>query len=960
MGIGLLMHTLPYIYNWLRHHRFREFAKAMSLMAMTVCSHHVTPIFGMVFFIFPIIGMAIMDDARQSVESYKAIKISHFWGAFRRLFWRNIKLGISSLSIIILCLLPYWINTKNNPITQVPIPHGSRDSFLEVASSGLVFFLIPWGIFLVLMPYFLYRLYHKRYIFFGLSFTMLVILGTGGTTPIPKMLLGENAFNILTLDRFTLWATIMILPIVGEFTYRYGIGDLKTYFQEKHGQFYHRLSGAGLFVGFIFFALLASTLSYFRPSQPEKIELLPIQNFLSQDEHYRWRYMTLGFGDQMALLAATTKAQSVDGNYHSARRLPELTTRAVERLENAKFRGIEGLGSLEQFLTSPEKYHLRYIFSNDKFYDPMLFFHGWHKLVKLSNGIQVWERSGIKALAQVQHIPYIAQWQKLMWGIIPIGTIILVLLIFLLFHRSDKNDSDQLSYTQLPGSRLLRTQHLWAYLCCIFFIWIIYTTIQSQQTHKSPTLLIKSYYDALDFKRYDDAYEMINKNDGLSKDLYLLQIASQDGLLNSYAKMESINTKVIHQSKNKAIVSADIEWVTALSSIKKNIEHTLVKENGEWYLEADKTDIDITPDQVITRSYPSWLNQGKRELTTAPTKKRDILMQPVVVVTESKLVYKNDQYHVIGEILNVDETPADLSVEAVLYDGNNNVIAKQRDGMVSKHKLLPKEKSLFRIDFNDLSWKIELDTLTNDHSEIIQVLGIEFYIQLAALSRSNVNMRRFAGMEKFGELNKSYENNITKIKLGPYDNQTQVIDVLSSVKAEGYEDAFITYDPNKYPELTLNKLNQIFNTNGIPSTFQINITSNVNTYDLERDLAIADIRNIGNTIELTLLSQGINEITIPQLLTGYYENEELIWVEDDYGLKSIKPIKKAEVNHEIINDKINILSTEAKHIYINSFPNQTYLNKYQPDLELNDFYYRTESNGTKSYKFQLNNFIGNK
>ena len=111
------------------------------------------------------------------------------------------------------------------------------------------------------------------------------------------------------------------------------------------------------------------TLNNFRPSQPDPINMLPIVNFLNQDQHYKWRFLPLGFGDQIAWLSAQTDAMTVDGNYHSARRLPELTTRAIERLENSKFRGIEGIGSLQQFLTIPEKYHLKYVFSNDKFYD---------------------------------------------------------------------------------------------------------------------------------------------------------------------------------------------------------------------------------------------------------------------------------------------------------------------------------------------------------------------------------------------------------------------------------------------------------------------------------------------------------------------------------------------------------------------------------------------------------------
>ena len=143
------------------------------------------------------------------------------------------------------------------------------------------------------------------------------------------------------------------------------------------------------------------SLGYFRPSQPQKIKMLPIVNFLNQDQHDKWRFLPLGFGDQMAWLSSQTKAMTVDGNYHSARRLPELTTRAVERLENSKFSGIEGIGSLQQFLTVPEKYHLKYVFSNDKFYDPILYFTGWHRLQQLENGIMVWERAGVAPLHSV-------------------------------------------------------------------------------------------------------------------------------------------------------------------------------------------------------------------------------------------------------------------------------------------------------------------------------------------------------------------------------------------------------------------------------------------------------------------------------------------------------------------------------------------------------------------------------
>ena len=431
VGVSVLMHCMPEIYMWIKTGKLGSLVRAISLLAVTVTSHHVTPIFGMVFFIFPLIGMAVMDNSRERVNHIKEVTFKVFLKSFFEAFKRIVLFGGISLVIIVTCILPYWINSKKNPITQVPIPHGSRDNFLEVTSSGLVFFTIPWGILLFLLPYIFYRYYSKRYIFFGLSFTLLTILGTGGTTPIPRMMLGDTAFNILTLDRFTLWASIMALPIFGEFGYRFAEGDLRWKIQEKLGAVYHRVLGAVLVGMFFFMCIFTITLGYFRPMQPQKIKTLPITNFLNQDQHDHWRFLTLGFGDQMAWLSAQTNALTVDGNYHSARRLPELTTRAVERLENSKFRGVEGIGSLQQFLTVPEKYNLKYIFSNDKFYDPILYFSGWQRLQQLENGIMVWEKLNVPPLSKILPKEDVPVFLKIMWGVIPVLTVLIAFFIII-------------------------------------------------------------------------------------------------------------------------------------------------------------------------------------------------------------------------------------------------------------------------------------------------------------------------------------------------------------------------------------------------------------------------------------------------------------------------------------------------------------------------------------------------
>jgi len=713
IGIAVLMHALPEIYSWIRTGNHQALGKAFALIAITVTSHHVTPIFGMVFFIFPLIGLAIMDASREKTDSNKAVTFLLFLKTLIRHIKRIILFGFGSLVLIVGCILPYWINTKNNPITQVPIPHGSRDNFLEVTSSGLVFFLIPYGMLLLLIPYFVYRFYSKRLLFFGLSFTLLVVLGTGGTTPIPKMVLGDNAFNILTLDRFTLWASIMALPLFGEFCYRFVEGVYKEVLQRKWGTIMHRISGGALAVTFIFFAVFTISLGRFRPSQPQKIDMQPIVNFLNQDDHDKWRYLPLGFGDQMAWLSTQTKATTVDGNYHSARRLPELTTRAVERLENSKFRGIEGIGSLQEFLTVPEKYHLKYVFSNDKFYDPILYFTGWHRLNRLANGIMVWEKAGINPLAVVLPKEDVPEYQKLLWGIIPISTIGIFILLALygLWKRSFQQITSHISTpfkTVLPSPTTQRIVYysslFWALIITIITITTTYQWY-SRNTRQQPEQVIKAYYDALDFKNYKSAYTYLNPKNGKDITQFMLEISVSDGLLSSYAKLDAIDIKVTAMDNAFAKATVNTTWITPLKEIHESKVHEFIKIDGDWYLQPETMDPDIPPDQLFVQNTPQFYNHGKRRITSEQTYHEDVLKQPVVEVLSARLVTYKDQYSIVGEIQNVDHVPADLAIEGSLYDDSDTVLASYNARDVMKHKLLPQEVTPFRIDFSPIAWK---------------------------------------------------------------------------------------------------------------------------------------------------------------------------------------------------------------------------------------------------------------
>lgn len=704
MGMSLLFHGLPEIYKWIVFGKLRNLVASLIIIAITVSSHHVTPIFGMVFFIFPLIGLALMDLSKKQVGTYKAITLKVFIQSFIKSFKKIVGFGLGSLVLIVFCILPYWINTKNNPITQVPIPHGSRDNYLEVLSSGLMFFIIPYGIILLLFPFIFYKLFTRRTLFFGLSFSMLVLLGTGGTTPLPKMILGENAFSILTLDRFTFWATMMSMPIVGEFFYRLFKTDIKDTLLKKYRKAYYVIGCTIIGLITAFFAVFTLTLGEFRPSQPDKIKMLPIVNFLNQDQHYKWRYLTLGFGDQMALLGLETKALSVDGNYNSARQLPELTTRAVERLENCKFKGIEGIGSLQQFLAYPEKFNLKYIFSNDKFYDPILYFTGWQRLAPLENGIVVWEKQNVKPLSRIIPKKELPTYQRIIWGIVPVGSVVIALLFFGYMFMSKKSVSFTLSKSKELPNRFTRLQHIWCYVLFVLSLWGSYKLYLSNNPQETPIQVLNAYYNAMDFKVFEEAHSYLDPAKNKSLDQFMLEISVTDGLLSSYAKLDGITHHIISKNNNSATIESTTSWITPLEVITNTEIHTLIKRKQSWYIEPKAMSSEIPQNQFFTENTTVFYNQGRRKVSTEQTYHDDILPQPVLKVLSAKLIQRDSSYHIIGEIQNIDHFPADISFKATVLDAKEVPLATFSTKLATKHKLNPMETTAFRIDFEETAW----------------------------------------------------------------------------------------------------------------------------------------------------------------------------------------------------------------------------------------------------------------
>jgi len=111
-----------------------------------------------------------------------------------------------------------------------------------------------------------------------IAFWIAFLLALGGTTPLPRWIFGR-AFEILTFERFTLWATLLALPIVGLLA-----GDLIDRFRYP-GAF----AIATAAVATLALALGWLTWSPFRTTGALKVD--SVVNFLNRDGHDQYRYL---------------------------------------------------------------------------------------------------------------------------------------------------------------------------------------------------------------------------------------------------------------------------------------------------------------------------------------------------------------------------------------------------------------------------------------------------------------------------------------------------------------------------------------------------------------------------------------------------------------------------------------------------------------------------------------------
>lgn len=408
----IYLNALPFLFEWVRYGRWRSFLKATVLFAAAAAAHHATLLFGSFFFAIPVLALALFDR-----EHGERVHISAFVG-------RTVVISVVVGLAIAVVLLPFWIALVRYPVTQVPIPHPSRANYILSPFYGLNYFIVPWGALALALPFIFWRgsvVPRLRPLLLG--FWVAFLIGLGGTTPVGRVLLGR-AFEVLTMERFSYWATLLALPIVGALAV-----DVVDRFRGKGVAVLVILASASCALG-------AGWVTFRAGEGAEDFSVESTAAWLSRDGHDKYRYVTLGFGNQISRLAVMTDASSVDGEWNSGRMLPELTQHGAGSLSSSKYFGESGLEALRAMLLHADRYGLKWVMSRDHYYDALLTFAGWRPVDNLEDGtVVVWSKDGVPPAVPLNAPQMPPHWQGLIWGIFPFGSSILAILVLLIPDR---------------------------------------------------------------------------------------------------------------------------------------------------------------------------------------------------------------------------------------------------------------------------------------------------------------------------------------------------------------------------------------------------------------------------------------------------------------------------------------------------------------------------------------------
>jgi hypothetical protein len=224
----------------------------------------------------------------------------------------------------------------------------------------------------------------------------------------------------------------------------------------------------------------------------------------------------------------------------------------------------------------------------------------------------------------------------------------------------------------------------------------------SLSSSQDPVSVAEQFYENLDYRRFEQAWDLLSPGDRPSLDEYLLRLSVEDGLFDSYSALASVTVTGLTRHPGGALAEVELVWITALEEYRTVERLELVEDGRGWSIRLPEPDPTEPAEYLARRTEVVFEAPGRRTVTTAATAYDDVLDRPELQLGDARLVLLDGRPAVVGEVRNADADPASITVAAgVGAEGSPALRANARH--VVQHSLLPGETTPYRADFEGIA-----------------------------------------------------------------------------------------------------------------------------------------------------------------------------------------------------------------------------------------------------------------
>jgi hypothetical protein len=236
----------------------------------------------------------------------------------------------------------------------------------------------------------------------------------------------------------------------------------------------------------------------------------------------------------------------------------------------------------------------------------------------------------------------------------------------------------------------------------------------------TPAAAVQKFFTEIQRRDFDAAYNYVANKQDLDREDFIRDVRGSDGDLRTLAALSDFDTQQLATDGSTAKVRANLQWATAVGAFYESRDLKVVNGKRGWEVEWIAAEDIKVPPQVVAVNYPRW--DLIRPDSAGPLANEKLGSAKVRMLSQ-QIAQDADNVIVFGEVINEDSRPAYVNVKGELIGSDAKSLARENSFDVISHKLLPGERTPFRIDFPGVNRKQVANVKLDVASAIIPASG---------------------------------------------------------------------------------------------------------------------------------------------------------------------------------------------------------------------------------------------